>query len=74
MTLTNGAEMAGASKGAPLQGVGAAQTSSEGANALHAAYQSGQLRPSQVVAQAFAAARQGEPGLFMCLTEERAMT
>lgn len=73
MTLTNGAEMAGASKGAPLQGVDAVQTSSEGASALHAAYQSGQLRPSQVVVQALDAARQGEPGLFICLTEERAM-
>lgn len=63
MNILNSAEMAGASTGAPLQGVGT----------LHAAYQSGRLRPSQVVAQAFVAARACEPGLFLCLTEARAM-
>lgn len=44
-----------------------------GASALHAAYQSGQLRPSRVVAQSLAAARESEPGLFICLSEARAM-
>ncbi len=63
MNLKNGADTAGASIGAPLQG----------ASALHTAYQSGRLRPSQVVAQALEDARLGEPGLFMCLTEQRAM-
>jgi aspartyl-tRNA(Asn)/glutamyl-tRNA(Gln) amidotransferase subunit A len=44
-----------------------------GVRALHMAYQSGALRPSQVVAKALVAARSGEPGLFLCITEERAM-
>ena len=45
---------------------------SNGARALYTAYQSGVLRPSQVVANALAAARLGEPGLFLCITQERA--
>ena len=44
-----------------------------GVRALYAAYQSGALRPSQVAAKALAAARLGEPGLFLCITEERAL-
>ena len=44
-----------------------------GAGALYTAYQSGVLRPSQVVANALAAARLGEPGLFLCITRERAL-
>ena len=46
---------------------------SNGAGALYTAYQSGVLRPSQVVANALAAARLGEPGLFLCITQERAL-
>ena len=63
MTLKNGENAVFTPTSAPLLG----------ASALHAAYRSGQLRPSQVVAQSLAAARGSEPGLFICLTEARAM-
>jgi len=63
MTLKNGENVVFNPINAPLLG----------ASALHGAYQSGKLRPSQVVAQSLAAARQGEPGLFICVTDARAM-
>lgn len=45
----------------------------KGIQALHMAYQRRQLRPSQVVEYSLARARAGEPGLFTCLLEERAL-
>ena len=45
-----------------------------GTAGLHAAYQRRQLRPSQVLERSLDLARRSEPGLFICLLEDRALT